>query len=432
VGKTLPPLFQIFNKILKKWEKNFFFLKKKRIKELKVKWKKGLLGYGVTAQSVVEEGGWIVTDEKFQNIQWDQWGNVLVPPHLFPMEELEIVLTSPGFSPTHPLIQRGKGKIVGELDYINYSGFQIWITGTNGKTTTTQMIHHLFPESEMGGNIGVPLGKLNRSAPLWVVEVSSFQLHWTRRARPDILVVLPITPDHLDWHGSMENYIKTKLSPIARMEERGVVIYPSDVEEYLPPDPRPFQIPYRSVEELMEFFQLSSPRFAPPFTLDEVLARGVRKILRWDDPGLEGFRLEPHKVEEIWDRWGRLWVDDSKATNIDAVKGALERYRNRKIHLILGGVPKGQNFNPLFQLLKGRKVELYFIGEELNWLKELGEKWKIPFSSPGKLEEAVKIINSRLRPGEVALLSPGCASFDQFQNYKERGEIFKKLILSLE
>ncbi|MRJ06873.1 MAG: UDP-N-acetylmuramoyl-L-alanine--D-glutamate ligase [Epsilonproteobacteria bacterium] len=395
------------------------------------RYRKGLLGCGVTAQSVIGEGDWIVTDDSFQEVKRDNYGNLLVPPHLFPVEELELILTSPGFPPTHPLIRRGKGKIIGELDYINYPGFQIWVTGTNGKTTTTEMIHHLFPESEMGGNIGVPLGRLDKNAPIWVVEVSSFQLHWTQQATPDILVILPITPDHLDWHGSMEAYIKAKLSPITRMDERGVVIYPADIEKYLPPNPKPFQIPYQSVEDLITFFRLSPPKFPPPFTLDEVLARGVRKILRWDDPGLEGFKIDPHKVEEFKDYRGRVWVDDSKATNLDAVHGALNRYQGRKIYLILGGVPKGQDFTPLFRRLARENVELFFIGKETDWLEKLGNKWRIPHHNVGTLERAVKEIDTLLTPEEVALLSPGCASFDQFRNYKERGEIFKRLVSQL-
>jgi UDP-N-acetylmuramoylalanine--D-glutamate ligase len=296
------------------------------------------------------------------------------------------------------------------------------------------MIGALLPEGEVGGNIGVPLGELDPSAPIWILEVSSFQLHYTYRATPAILLFLPITQDHLDWHGSFENYLKAKLSPIGRMGERGVVIYPAELERevraHLPPAP-PFLIPYTDPAQLATSFQLTPPIFQPPFDLDEVLARLVRKILHWDDPGLEGFQVAPHKVEEFRDRFGRLWVDDSKATNVDAVIGAVNRYRDRKIHLILGGVGKGQNFTPLFQQLKGLNLELYLIGETQRELGELAQKFQIGAHLVGTLERAVHQIGKELKKGEVALLSPGCASFDQFKSYRERGERFKELVLGL-
>ncbi|MEO1941289.1 MAG: UDP-N-acetylmuramoyl-L-alanine--D-glutamate ligase, partial [Campylobacterales bacterium] len=151
----------------------------------------------------------------------------------------------------------------------------------------------------------------------------------------------------------------------------------------------------------------------------------------WDDPGLEGFQLASHKVEEFRDRFGRLWVDDSKATNVDAVIGAVNRYQNRKIYLILGGVGKGQNFIPLFRRLKDLNLELYLIGETQQELAQLSEQFQIPAFPVGTLQRGVQEIGKRLQKGEVALLSPGCASFDQFKSYRERGERFKELVLGL-
>ena len=387
---------------------------------------KSLFGYGITAKEIAKEGGWNIFDDKFNKVSFDKYGNKLLPSSFFDEEKSKLEITSPGIPPTHPLIKKAKN-LISELDYYyNPEIFQIWITGTNGKTTTTQMIHHLLPNSDIGGNIGIPLGKLNRDKK-WVLEVSSFQLYYTKYAKPNIFVILPIKEDHISWHGSFENYKNAKLSPLKRMNKRDIVIMPKELD--IKTDA--FKILYKNEYDLISYFGIKNLEFKEPFLLDEVLAKSVYKILYFKEKNLKNFIIDAHKLEELTDNKNRIWVNDSKATNIDATLNALKRYKNKKIHLIIGGDEKGQNFDYLFEYMKNLNITLYIIGENRTLFLKLANQYNIKFIETKTLENSVKEINKTLKENEIALLSPACASFDQFENYKKRGETFKKLVKSL-
>jgi len=384
---------------------------------------KSLFGYGVTTKEIAKEGGWHIFDDKFSEIAFDKYGNKLLPSSFFDETKSKLEITSPGIPPSHLLIKKAKN-LISELDYYyNPNTFQIWITGTNGKTTTTQMTHFLLENSEMGGNIGIPLGKLNPNKK-WVIEVSSFQLYYTKHAKPNIFVILPIKEDHLLWHGSFKEYVNSKLSPLKRMNKRDIVIMPKEFDRKTDA----FKILYESENDLMDYFDIKETHFKTPFLLDELLAKAVYKILMFKDKPLKNFKIDSHKLEEIKDNKKRIWVDDSKATNIDATLNALKRYKNKKIHLILGGVDKGQNFDKLFEYMKNLNISLYIIGENRNLFLTLAQKYNIEFTDSKTLKKAIKQIDKNLKEEETALLSPACASFDQFKSYKHRGEEFKKLI----
>ena len=387
---------------------------------------RSLFGYGVTTKEIAKEGGWHIFDDKFKEVSFDRYGNKLLPSSLFDETKSKLEITSPGIPPNHPLIKKAKN-LISELDYYHSPDiFQIWITGTNGKTTTTQMINFLLEESVIGGNIGIPLGKLDKNKK-WVVEVSSFQLHYTKYAKPNIFVILPLKEDHTSWHGSFEEYKKAKLSPLKRMSKRDIVIMPKSLES----DTDAFKILYENEKDLIEYFDIKHTEFEVPFLLDELLAKAVYKILTFKEKTLKGFKIDPHKLEEIKDSKNRLWVDDSKATNVDAVLNALKRYKNRKIHLIIGGVDKGQNFESLFEFMKNLDIRLYIIGEKRDIFKNLAKKHHIDFTESVTIQNALNEIDKVLKKDEVALLSPGCASFDQFNSYKHRGDVFKQCVKSL-
>ncbi len=387
---------------------------------------KSLFGYGITTKEIAKEGGWHIFDDTFKEVSFDQFGNKLLPSSFFNPKKSKLEITSPGIPPSHPLIKKAKN-LISELDYYyNPQIFQIWITGTNGKTTTTQMIHHLI-ESEIGGNIGIPLGKLNPNKK-WVVEVSSFQLFYTKYAKPNIFVILPIKEDHISWHGSFEKYIDAKLSPLKRMSKRDIVIMPKEFDRKTDA----FKILYENEDDLIKFFNISKKEFETPFLLDEVLAKGVCKILTFNEKSLKNFQIDSHKLETIKDKKGRIWIDDSKATNVDATFNALKRYKDKKIHLIIGGVDKGQNFEKLFQFMKNLEIILYIIGENRKIFLDLANKYNITYKETITLENTIREINKNLKNNEIAILSPACASFDQFKSYKDRGEKFKKCINSLE
>jgi UDP-N-acetylmuramoylalanine--D-glutamate ligase len=386
---------------------------------------KSLFGYGITTKEIAKSGGWHIFDDSFKEVRFDKYKNILLPSSMFESEKSKLEITSPGIPPSHPLIKKAKN-LISELDYYyDPSRFQIWITGTNGKTTTTEMTHFLLEESEIGGNIGIPLGRLNPDK-LWVVEVSSFQLHYTKFAKPNIFAILPIKEDHISWHGSFEEYKKAKLSPLKRMTQRDVVIMPKSLDV----PTKAYKILYENEEDLIQKFNFT-PEFKVPFLLDELIAKTIYYILNFKEKSLKDFKIDPHKLEEITDSQNRLWVNDSKATNVDATLNALKRYENRKIHLIIGGDSKGQNFNELFEFMQKLNINLYIIGKKTDIFENLAKKYQINYNISNTLENAVKNIDKNLQKNEVAILSPACASFDQFKGYKDRGEKFISCIKSL-
>ncbi len=387
---------------------------------------KSLFGYGVTTKEIAKSGGWHIYDDNFKEICFDKQGNKLLPSNLFDENKSKLEITSPGIPPNNHLIKKAKN-LISELDfYYNPDTFQIWITGTNGKTTTTQMINYLLSDVEMGGNIGIPLGKLDKNKK-WVIEVSSFQLFYTKYAKPNIFVVLPLNEDHISWHGSFEEYKKAKLSPLKRMTKRDIVIMPKELDTKTDA----FKILYENEKDLINYFDIKKTEFEIPFLLDELMAKAVYKIVYFKEKSLKNFNIDPHKLEKIIDSKNRIWIDDSKATNIDAALNALKRYKNKKIHLIIGGDEKGQNFENLFKYMQKLNIILYIIGEKRDNFINLAKKYNITFFDVQNVDKAVKKIDKNLKKNEIALLSPACASLDQFKNYKKRGEEFKKCIKSL-
>jgi UDP-N-acetylmuramoylalanine--D-glutamate ligase len=387
---------------------------------------KSLFGYGITTKSISKNGGWNIFDDKFTTPGFDKFGNKLLPSSYFDPEKSKLEIASPGIPPFHPLIKKAKN-LISEFDYFyEKAPFQIWITGTNGKTTTTQMIHNLLEDSEIGGNIGIPLAELKKNKR-WVIEASSFQLYYTKYAKPNIFVVLPIKEDHISWHGSFENYVKAKLSPLKRMTQRDVVIMPKKFDSHT----KAYKILYENERDLIDKFGFKRLKFEHPFSLNETLAKTVAYVLEFKEKDLTDFKIDPHKIEEFYDSKNRLWVDDSKATNIDATLNALKRYENKKIYLIIGGVDKGQNFEKMFGYLSELDLELIIIGEERGNFLNLAKKFKIKHHDCKNLRNAIEFLNNIHDEKSVVLLSPACASFDQFKNYVHRGEEFKKWVKNL-
>ena len=385
---------------------------------------KSLFGYGITTKAISKEGGWNIYDDTFKSIKKDEFGNTLLPSSEFNPNNSTLEITSPGIAPSHPLIKKAKN-LISEFDYFYENApFQIWITGSNGKTTTTQMIHYLLKDSQIGGNIGIPLAKLNKTAPFWVIEASSFQLHYTKFAKPNIFVILPIKEDHILWHGNFENYVRAKLSPLKRMDKNDFVIMPKEFDS----PTKAKKMLYNNEEDLKKFFNIKKTEFKLPFLLDELLAKAVFKILFNKEKSLKDFKIDPHKLEEFKDKLGRIWVDDSKATNTDATLNALKRYEDKKIFLIIGGVDKGQDFTPLFDYMKNLDITLFVIGKNTNLFENLAKKHSINYKISKTLKNAVYDIDKLHSKKTVALLSPACASFDQFSSYKQRGEEFKKIV----
>ncbi|EGK8254782.1 UDP-N-acetylmuramoyl-L-alanine--D-glutamate ligase [Campylobacter coli] len=395
-----------------------------------------LFGYGKTTQAIAKNlvnkfGPFDIYDDHFQEENKDEWGNRLLNPKKFDEKLSELEIPSPGFPPNHTLIKKAKN-LQSEYDFF-YDAMpkSIWISGTNGKTTTTQMATHLLSHvgAVMGANVGFPLAELDLNAKIWILETSSFTLHYTHTAKPEIYALLPISADHLSWHGNFENYVKDKLSVLKRMNECDIAILP---EIYAKTPTKAYIISYKDEFDLAQKMNIDIEKisFKSPFLLDAVMALSIEKILldTLSYELLNHFVMEKNKLEELQDNQGRLWVNDTKATNENAVMAALKRYKDKKIHLIIGGDDKGVDLSTLFDFMKDFNIELYTIGVSTQKMLDYAIKANLKAHKCEFLENAVQEISKALKNNEVALLSPACASLDQFSSYAQRGEKFKEYV----
>ena len=391
-----------------------------------------LFGYGKTTRALAKEfANVIFYDDKCHKPFRDEDGYLVRPSNEFDPRYSDLEIPSPGIAPTNPLIEKAQN-LQSEYDYFTEKmPRSIWISGTNGKTTTTQMMQHLLGDkgAVAGGNIGTPLADLPRDASLWILETSSFTMHYTNTAKPDIYVLLPVRPDHISWHGSMEAYVEAKLKPLTMMQEGEVALVPQEFADF---PSEAMLIGYKDAADLARRFGIDTQKvqFEGAFLLDALLALAVEKIL-FDTISykhINDFKLDPHRQEELRDKEGRLWVNDTKATNIDATIAAVERYKAKKIHLILGGDDKGVELAPLFEYLKDKDIHTYHIGSNKERLSKEAERFDVAYTQCANLEDAVKKIKTLLSADEVALLSPAAASLDEFDSYAHRGEVFKTAI----
>ena len=346
----------------------------------------------------------------------------------------EYTVVSPGIPPYNNMVLNSKN-LISDYDLFTSSmPFSIWISGTNGKTTTTQMTQHLLKEygSIYGGNIGVPLSHLDEKAPIWILETSSFTLHYTNKAKPNIYILLPISEDHITWHGSFEEYKNAKLKPLSLMNENDIAIIPAEFKDF---KTDAYVIKYRNSDDLCEHLNInkSEIKFKEPFLLDAILAMATKKII-FDEINYElinKFVIDKHKVEEFRDNKNRLWIDDSKATNVDATINAIVPYNDKNIHIILGGDDKGANLIPLFENIKDLDIYVYAIGSNTEKIVKYCKEYNISVENCSYLNIAVSKIDLVLEENSVAMLSPAAASLDQFKSYAHRGDEFKNLVYGL-
>lgn len=410
-----------------------------------------IFGYGVTTHPLVaflnNQGHTLhIYDDKFQEKSMDSYGNTLLPSSAFDPNKSDMEILSPGIPPSHPLVCSAK-HLISEYDYFatllaqdnKEMPFVVWISGTNGKTTTTEMSTLLLKEfgAQSGGNIGTPLVHLyTQKTKVWVLETSSFSLHYTHKATPHIYALLPVREDHISWHGSFEAYIDDKLSPLARMALDSVAFIPVELGSHaLVLGFKGKLICYEGSKDLSEQLgiTLGDIAFKEPFLLDSLLALGVAKYAFNADniALLNTFHIGAHRIAEFYDKHNRLWVDDSKGTNVDATICAIGRYISRHIMLILGGDDKGANLVPLFEYMQDKDIEIFAIGANQERLDALAKSYHIPLQLCGDIYKAMDCIKQKREEhaSDVVLLSPAAASLDQFSSYKERGEIFVNLAL---
>jgi len=395
-----------------------------------------LFGYGLTTKAIAKKlgGGCTFFDDNCHKPYTDDLKNEILPSSMFDPNKSELEVTTPSLKPDHPLIQKAKN-LLSEYDYFDKEmPFSIWISGTNGKTTTTQMLTHILEKrgALSGGNIGTPLAELDTNAPIWVLESSSFTLHHTHIASPNIYLLLPITPDHLDWHGTPEQYEADKLKPLLTMKEGELALVPKGLNL---PKTDAYVVEYDSNEFIIEYFKLDASKlnYKGAFLQDALLALAITKVLfdETDYDLLNHFKRDAHRQEELKDSKGRLWVNDSKATNLDATLQAVKGYAEQHIHLILGGDDKGVDLNPLFKVMEALNLTLYTIGANNTKLLDLAKAYHIDAVESKNIENAIDNIDKVHTDKSVALLSPAAASFDQFKSYKHRGDAFMELVKKL-
>jgi UDP-N-acetylmuramoylalanine--D-glutamate ligase len=348
-----------------------------------------------------------------------------------------------------------------ELAWRFLRGRLVAITGSNGKTTTTLLTGHLLRAAGVptlvGGNVGVPLISLvaqTREDTVTVAEVSSFQLEAIQAFRPDVAVFLNLSPDHLDRHGSLEAYARAKARLFENQRPEDAAVLNRDdagVAALMPQIPRIYWFSRRESVDAGTFCQGDELWFAQggvrtrfaqradvplpgSHNLENALAACCASILCGAPPerlaeALRSFPGVEHRLEVVAEIGGITFINDSKATNVDAALRAIEAV-DGPVLVILGGRDKGSDFTPLREILTRRARHVLLIGEAAEKIaRQLDGGPLLEFA--GTLDQAVERAYVLARPGDTVLLAPACASFDQFQNFEHRGRVFKQLVQQL-
>jgi UDP-N-acetylmuramoylalanine--D-glutamate ligase len=373
------------------------------------------------------------------------------------LEGRSLVVTSPGVPPDLAMLAQARRRgieVIAELELAYRSIADtplIAVTGSNGKTTVTALLGAILDEAGwsvgVGGNIGHPASAhaLEGGFDALVWEVSSFQLEGCTTLRPRVGVLLNLSPDHLDRHPTLADYLAAKARLFARQQGDDVAVLNAD-----DPAVAGLAVPARA-----EFFSLHDRTAAAclagghlvldgrpllsrsrlPLLGDHNVANALAAALAAARAGaprpaiataLERFTGLPHRHTVVAEAAGVRFVDDSKGTNIGATAAGLAGYRPGTVHLILGGLGKGQDFAPLAQAVAGRAAAVYLIGDAADEIaRAIGGR--VPVQHCGTLAEAVRRAAAAASDGDTVLLSPACASFDQFRDYAHRGDEFARL-----
>lgn len=378
------------------------------------------------------------------------------------------VIKSPGIPKEAPMVQKLMAQgthIISEIEFAGrYTDSKmICITGSNGKTTTTSLIYHIFKEAGydagLAGNIGKSLALQVAEEPhqYYIIELSSFQLDNMYDFHANIAILLNITPDHLDRYDyKFQNYVDAKMRIIQNQTAQDSFIYWNDdpvikreLDKY---DIKAVQCPFSELKEKGSIGYIEEGQYKleypTPFNMEQEelsltgkhnlynsLAAGlasnisgikkdiIRKSLS-DFPGVE------HRLEKVCDVAGVHYVNDSKATNVDACWYALESMKTPVV-LILGGKDKGNDYNAIKDLVKQKCVALVYLGADNTKLHNFFDAMGLPVRDTHNMKDCVKACYDLARPGDTVLLSPCCASFDLFHNMEDRGTQFKEQVRSL-
>jgi len=353
------------------------------------------------------------------------------------LDDVELLIKSPGVPGESPLAAAARARGIPIWSEIEL-GFRllrnpiVGITGTNGKTTTTELLGAMFRAAgtpvAVAGNVGRPLTSLDGAIEkeAWIAcELSSFQLEDVHRLRPRVAVLLNLEPDHLDRHASYDAYRDAKLRIFENQTEADVAVVPrgfgaipggADRVEFRADDPLPAE-PLIPGEHNRENAAAATAAARAAGIAEDAIAEALRTF-----PGVE------HRLELVAELDGVRFVNDSKATNTAAARRGIAAYAGRPLRLILGGSLKGESFDELAEELPASVRSIDLIGEATEQLAaSLGRAGR-SFRRSGDLATAVGAAAGDAEPGDVVLLSPACASYDQFRDFEERGEEFRRLV----
>ena len=380
----------------------------------------------------------------------------------------DLIVVSPGVPMDTPEVRQVRAlgmPVIGELELASrfLEGRVVAITGSNGKTTTTTLVGEILRRAglavQVGGNIGLPVVELiaGDTAETWdVLEVSSFQLETVETFRPKIACVLNLTPDHLDRHGTFVAYAAAKKRITENQTgEDFLVLNAEDKETQMVAARTRAQIFWfsrrRAIKqgafcygESIVWLGRAGGRAEPVMPVAEIPLKGAHNVenvlaavcmARLAGVGLEtireevrGFKAVEHRLELVATKAGVEYYNDSKATNVDATRKALESFRGG-VHLILGGKDKDSDYGLLGPLMRERVKVVYTIGSAAEKIeRQLTGVVKI--EAAGTMDVAVARAGAAAQAGEVVLLAPACSSFDQFENYEHRGRVFRELVLA--
>ena len=361
------------------------------------------------------------------------------------LETLDLIVKSPGIPNTASVIQHLRSKnvrIVGEIEFgfLQCSGKIIAITGTNGKTTTTnltyEMMKYQFDKVGKGGNVGHSFCRLvlDEDIEWFVLEVSSFQLDDIQSFRPDIACILNVTPDHLDrYEGSLDLYRKSKASIVKNQTSNDVIFINDDTS--IKNSIQSAKSKLVILDESKRLNSITNPYLRgthnamnASFAIEMSKRAGVSEenIAK----ALESFVNDDHRLQPVARINEVLYVNDSKATNVDATYFALTAF-DKDIVWIVGGKDKGNDYSSIAEEVMKRVKAIVMLGEDNGPLYEYFKDKRKVIIDTSKMKDAVMEASEIAKSGDVVLLSPACASFDLFENYKDRGDQFVKEVWKL-
>ncbi|MGC8942044.1 MAG: UDP-N-acetylmuramoyl-L-alanine--D-glutamate ligase [Sulfurihydrogenibium sp.] len=381
----------------------------------------------------------------------------------------ELIIVSPGvpfFKEIYRFAKKNRIPIISDIEYAYrfFKGDVIAITGTDGKTTTTSLIYDIFKSVSsknvfVGGNYGIPfINAVDKNYDLAVLELSSFQLYSTKTFKPKIAILLNISKDHLDWHKKIKHYVLSKFKIFKNQTEKDYLILNHDDSclrniqakskvyyfslNTLPKDKKGIFLKDKkdnqyllTLRDVSEKDLVVKTKLIGLHNLQNIMASILAAYLYGLDLDkvlevIEKFEPLPHRIEFVANIKGISFYNDSKATTVQAVEKAIDSF-DKNVILILGGINKGGDFSTLKDKLKEKVKKAIIIGRDKEEIKRMIEEYTdVELSS--SLEDAVMKAFNSAEKGYTVILSPGCASFDMFKSYADRGEKFKKIVKNLE